>query len=85
MSVVNAVQLQHESERWAIEVHDESTDNMLPAEFQSEDASSSQQGPRDSLIRCRPLPELTSDCEFDGVRVAQTIESTPDHPDKLST
>ena len=53
LSVNSAIQLQNQAQARAIEIHDETTQDVLAPELQAEDAALSQQRPRQPLSRCR--------------------------------
>jgi hypothetical protein len=77
--VSSAVQLQHETQLGTIEIHNESMEDVLTPEFETEDAAVPEQRPCEPLRWSRVPPELPGDEELDGIRVGLAIDPMANH------
>ena len=58
------VELQHQPQLGAIEIHDETVQHMLPAKLEAEQLAVPQQGPGVSLARSRLAAETACERDF---------------------
>jgi len=77
--MLSAIELEHQSQQWTIEIDNETTQDVLPAELQSQESAPAYQRPGMPFSRGRIAPARAGDFQFDSVRVATTIESNTSH------
>jgi hypothetical protein len=77
--VRRAVELEHEPQFGAIEVHDETSQDVLPAKLEPEHAAIPEQRPSMPLGRCGTTPQRPRDREFLPVRIGQPVDAVAEH------
>ena len=79
MIVSGSIQLDYQPQKRAIEVHDESAQDVLASELEAEDPVVPQQRPSEALGRRRIVPQPPSELKLGGVWVVAAIEPMAKH------
>jgi hypothetical protein len=74
-----AIEFEHQSQPRTIEIDNETTQDVLPAELQSQESAPAYRRPSIPFSGSRIAPALAGDFQFDSVRVATPIESNTSH------